>query len=163
LLLNQTDDVAKRLATKGVDPETVYQARDAALRRRRLRAELDQLRAEMNRRSREVGRLLAAGGEGADQLRRELTDLKGRIAAAKLGGSGFSLLRGDGARLLRALVAFGLVLIRGTYEELVVPHLVRRTTMVGTGHLPKFADDAYSTTLDDLWLIPTGEVPIPGL
>jgi seryl-tRNA synthetase len=233
LLLNQTDDVAKRLATKGVDPETVYQARDAALRRRRLRAELDQLRAQMNRRSREVGRLLAAGGEGADQLRRELTDLKGRIAAAeeearaaeeasldlllelpnlpdpeapvgddvranvvlryegpeavsdpsarphwevagdlgifdaeraaKLSGSGFSLLRGDGARLLRALVAFGLDLNRGTYEELVVPHLVRRTTMVGTGHLPKFADDAYSTTLDDLWLIPTGEVPITGL
>jgi seryl-tRNA synthetase len=233
LLLNQTDDVARRLATKGVDPATVYRARDAALRRRRLRAQLDQLRAEMNRRSKEVGRLLAAGGEGADQLRGELTDLKGRIdaaevearaaeqasldlllelpnlpdpkapvgederanvvlryegpepvsdpsarphwevagdlgildgeRAAKLSGSGFSLLRGDGAKLLRALVAFGLDLNRDTYEELVVPHLVRRTTMVGTGHLPKFADDAYSTTLDDLWLVPTGEVPITGL
>ena len=83
LLLNQTDDVAKRLATKGVDPDTVNDARDAALRRRQLRAHLDQLRAEMNRRSKEVGRLLAAGGEGADQLRQELTDLKGRIAAAE--------------------------------------------------------------------------------
>jgi seryl-tRNA synthetase len=64
---------------------------------------------------------------------------------------------------LRALVAFGLDLHRDKYEELVVPHLVRRQTMVGTGHLPKFADDAYSTTLDDLWLVPTGEVPITGL
>jgi seryl-tRNA synthetase len=64
---------------------------------------------------------------------------------------------------LRALVALGLDLHRDKYEELVVPHLVRRQTMVGTGHLPKFADDAYSTTLDDLWLVPTGEVPITGL
>lgn len=233
LLLNQTDDVARRLATKGVDAGTVTRARDAALRRRHLRAQLDELRAEMNRRSREMGRRMASGGEGADELRAELSDLKARIAtseeevraaehasldlllelpnlpdpkapvgedeqanvvlryagpeavpdpsarphwevagdlgifdaerAAKLSGSGFSLLRGDGARLLRALVAFGLDLNRDTYEELVVPHLVRRTTMVGTGHLPKFADDAYSTTLDDLWAIPTGEVPITGL
>jgi seryl-tRNA synthetase len=233
LLLNQTDDVIKRLATKGVDPDTVIAARDAALRRRQFRAQLDDLRAEMNRRSKEMGRRIGAGGEGVDELRQELTELKSRIAAseeearaaeqtsldlllelpnlpdpeapvgddeqanvvrrhegpeavrdpsarphwevagdlgifdgeraAKLSGSGFSLLRGDGARLLRALVAFGLDLNRDTYEELVVPHLVRRTTMVGTGHLPKFADDAYSTTLDDLWLVPTGEVPITGL
>jgi seryl-tRNA synthetase len=83
--------------------------------------------------------------------------------AAKLSGSGFSILRGDGARLLRALVSFGLDLHRPTYEELVVPHMVKRTTMVGTGHLPKFADDAYSTTPDDLWLVPTGEVPLTAL
>lgn len=83
--------------------------------------------------------------------------------AAKLSGSCFALLRGDGARLLRVLVSFGLDLHRPTYEELVVPHLVRRPIMVGTGHLPKFADDAYSTTLDDFWAIPTGEVPLTAL
>lgn len=83
--------------------------------------------------------------------------------AAKLSGSGFAVLRGQGARLLRALVAFGLDLHRGVYEELVVPHLVRGPVMVGTGHLPKFSDDAYSIGGDDLWLIPTGEVPLTGL
>jgi seryl-tRNA synthetase len=48
-------------------------------------------------------------------------------------------------------------------RSLVVPHLVRRPIMVGTGHLPKFADDAYSTTLDDFWAVPTGEVPLTAL
>jgi seryl-tRNA synthetase len=83
--------------------------------------------------------------------------------AAKLSGSGFSLLRGQGARLLRALVQFGLDLNRDSYEELVVPHFVRRETMMGTGHLPKFEDDAYSTVSDDLWAIPTGEVPLTAM
>ena len=69
------------------------------------------------------------------------------------------MLRGNGAGQLRALVEFGLDLHRDRYVEFVVPHLVRRQIMVGTGHLPKFADDAYNTTLDDLWAIPTGEVP----
>jgi seryl-tRNA synthetase len=83
--------------------------------------------------------------------------------AAKLSGSGFALLYGDGARLLRGLVQFGLDLNQDTYTEVVVPHLMRGPLMEGTGHLPKFADDAYNTTLDDLWLIPTGEVPLTGL
>lgn len=83
--------------------------------------------------------------------------------AAKLSGSGFAVLRGAGARLLRALVQFGLDLHRDTYEELVVPHVVRSEVMVGTGHLPKFRDDAYTVMSDDLWLIPTGEVPLTGL
>jgi len=60
-------------------------------------------------------------------------------------------------------VQFGLDLHRDTYTEVVVPHLVRGPLMVGTGHLPKFADEAYNTTLDDLWLVPTGEVPLTGL
>lgn len=82
--------------------------------------------------------------------------------AAKLSGSGFALLYGDGARLLRGLVRFGLELHQDTYTEVLTPHLVRGPLMEGTGHLPKFADDAYDTT-DDLWLIPTGEVPLTGL
>lgn len=83
--------------------------------------------------------------------------------AAKISGSGFSVLRGDGARLLRALVQLGLDLHRDRYEELVVPHFVKRAVLEGTGHLPKFADDAYELANDELWAIPTGEVPLTAL
>jgi seryl-tRNA synthetase len=83
--------------------------------------------------------------------------------AAKVSGSMFAVLRGLGARLLHALVAYGLELNRETYEEVVAPHLVNSATFTATGHLPKFARDAYRTTEDELWLIPTGEVPLMGL
>lgn len=82
--------------------------------------------------------------------------------AARMSGSGFAILRGDGARLLRALPQYALNLHRDKYTEFVVPHMMLRDTMVGTGHLPKFADDAYATT-DDRWLIPTGEVPLTAM
>ncbi|HEU0088279.1 MAG TPA: serine--tRNA ligase [Pseudonocardiaceae bacterium] len=233
LILDHTDDVAKRLATKGLDPAKVYLARDSVVRRRQVRTKLDERRSQMNQRSKEMGRLVAAKDPAADVLRAKLAELKGHIAeleeeyrqaeeasmslllelpnlpdpqapigddesanvvvrhggpeaiprsaarphwevagdlgifdperAAKLSGSGFAVLRGDGAQLLRALVSFGLDLHRPTYEELVVPHLVRQPIMVGTGHLPKFADDAYATTLDDFWAVPTGEVPLTAL
>ena len=58
---------------------------------------------------------------------------------------------------------FGLDLNRDTYLEVLVPHMVRTEVFEGTGHLPKFAEDAYNTTLDNLWLIPTGEVPLTGM
>lgn len=231
--MTETDAVADRLETKGIEKSLVYSARDAVEQRRSIQSELDRLRAESNRRSKEVGKLIAQGGGEADRLREELQTLKTEIAeaearfrdaekaereillvlpnlpspeapvgldeaanvvvryggpeakpepaarphwevagelgifdperAAKMSGSGFSLLRGDGARLLRALVQLGLDLNRDTYEETVVPTMVRGDTMVGTGHLPKFFEDAYTTTLDDLWLIPTGEVPLTGL
>jgi seryl-tRNA synthetase len=83
--------------------------------------------------------------------------------AARISGSMFSLLRGDGARLLRALVNFGLDLHRERYEEILPPHMVRTETFTSTGHLPKFEDDAYRVRDDDLWLIPTGEVPLTSL
>lgn len=70
--------------------------------------------------------------------------------------------RGDGACLLRALPQYALNLHRDKYTEFVVPHMMLRDTMVGTGHLPKFADDAYATA-DDRWLIPTGEVPLTAM
>lgn len=233
VLLNDTEDVARRLATKGTAESAVFQARDAVLARRAARSQLDDLRADMNRRSRESGRIIAQGGSEADQIREQLSVLKRRVAeaeaafreaerqereilltlpnlpsqespigedessnvvlryegpaaapdpnarphwevaadlgiflpekAAKISGAGFSLLRGDGARLLRALVQLGLDLHRDEYDELVVPHLVREDVMVGTGHLPKFRDEAYTTTLDGLWAVPTGEVPLTGL
>ena len=80
--------------------------------------------------------------------------------AAKISGSMFALLRGQGAKLLRALVQFGLDLNRDTYEEILPPHLVRTETFTATGHLPKFECDAYRLYDEDLWAIPTGEVPL---
>ena len=75
----------------------------------------------------------------------------------------FSVLRGDGARLLRSLALFALDLNRDRYEEILPPHYVRGEIMVGTGHLPKFEEEAYRLRDDDLWAIPTGEVPLMGL
>jgi seryl-tRNA synthetase len=83
--------------------------------------------------------------------------------AAKLSGAMFSVLRGDGARLLRSLVSLALDLHRGAYEEVIPPHLVRTEIISRTGHLTKFDTQAYRVRDDDLWLIPTGEVPLMGL
>ena len=84
--------------------------------------------------------------------------------AAKLSGSRFVILRGAGALLQRALTAFMLDLATTEhgYTEIAPPYLVRRDAMVGTAQLPKFEDDAYHTE-DDLFLIPTAEVPITNL
>lgn len=226
----------RRLARKGVSAETVRDAIRAVQARRGLRAELDERRASLNRTSKEIGRLVAAGHTADADLRKcevsalaaELDELErasraaetaerdlllslpnwpgddapdGRseadnvilethgppaedfdpeqfrphweIAAdlgiydperaAKISGSMFAVLRGDGARLLHALVDYGLKLNRDAYEEVVAPHVVRTETFTATGHLPKFADDAYRVEGDDLWLIPTGEVPLMSL
>src|SRR5204862_6440250 len=85
-------------------------------------------------------------------------------AGAKLAGSGFPVLRGLGARLARALINFMLDLHTREhgYIEVEPPFLVRREVMMGTGQLPKFEDDAYRTT-DDLFLVPTAEVPVTNL
>ena len=84
---------------------------------------------------------------------------------AKISGSGFVVYRGTGARLLRSFANAMLDLHTGTfgYEELWVPTLVNRATMTGTGQLPKFEDDMYAVKDDDLFLIPTAEVPITNL
>lgn len=83
---------------------------------------------------------------------------------AKLSGSGFPVLMGAGARLARGLINFMLELHTREhgYIEVEPPFLVRRETMVGTGQLPKFEDDVYRTA-DDLFLIPTAEVPVTNL
>jgi seryl-tRNA synthetase len=83
--------------------------------------------------------------------------------AAKLSGAMFSVLRRDGARLLRGLVDLALDLHRDTYEEIVPPHLVRTDVITKTGHLTKFDTQAYRVRDDELWLIPTGEVPLMGM
>jgi seryl-tRNA synthetase len=82
---------------------------------------------------------------------------------ARLSGTMFPVIVGDGARLLRALTAFALDHHADAYLELRPPTLVLTETMTSTGHLPKFADDAYQIERDGLWAIPTAEVPLTSL
>ncbi len=83
--------------------------------------------------------------------------------AAKIAGSMFVMYRGWGARLLRAMVQLSLDRNADAYEEVRPPTLVHTDTMVATGHLPKFEDEAYHVERDDLWAIPTAEVPLTSL
>ncbi len=85
--------------------------------------------------------------------------------AAKISGARFSVLKGAGARLERALISFMLDIHTGKhgYEEILPPVLVRSQAMTGAGVLPKFAEDAYKVENEDLWLIPTAEVPVTAL
>jgi seryl-tRNA synthetase len=83
--------------------------------------------------------------------------------AVKISGSRFVVLRGDGARLQRALTSFMLDIAREHgYTEVAPPFLVRREAMIGTAQLPKFEDEAYHAD-DGLFLIPTAEVPVTNL
>jgi seryl-tRNA synthetase len=82
----------------------------------------------------------------------------------KITGSRFYVLNGPGARLQRALIAFMLDLhIRQGYTEQYLPFMVRTATMFGAGQLPKFTDNLYKDHEDDLWMVPTAEVPLTGL
>ena len=83
---------------------------------------------------------------------------------AKLAGSRFCVLRGQGAKLARALVNYMIDFNSSRGFELVnVPFLVSSNTLFGTGQLPKFADDLYKIDDEDLYLIPTSEVPVTNL
>jgi seryl-tRNA synthetase len=84
-------------------------------------------------------------------------------AGVKLAGSMFPLYRGDGSRLLRALGAFALDQHRDAYEEIRPPSFALTETMMSTGHLPKSQDDMYAIERDDLWAIPTAEVPLTSM
>jgi seryl-tRNA synthetase len=83
----------------------------------------------------------------------------------KISGSRFYVLRGDGARLQRALIAWMLDLHtqRHGYQEVYPPYLVLEQTLVGTGNLPKFGDALFRDAEEDKWLIPTAEVPVTNL
>jgi seryl-tRNA synthetase len=84
---------------------------------------------------------------------------------SKVSGSGFVFYRKNGVRLVRALLNYFMDVHRDEhgYEEVWPPLLVNRATMTGTGQLPKFEDDAYVTRTDELFLIPTAEVPVTNL
>ncbi|HUR48494.1 MAG TPA: serine--tRNA ligase [Acidimicrobiales bacterium] len=119
--------------------------------------------------------ILVSGGPGADSYEAHqrvphwdigaelrLLDME---RAAKLSGSMFPLYRGDGALLSRALLQLYIdrATDDGTWEEIRPPTLVRTEAITASGHLPKFADEAYQLERDDLWAIPTAEVPLTSL
>ena len=82
----------------------------------------------------------------------------------KVSGSRFYLLLGAGARLQRALIAWMLdVHSQQGYTEVYPPYLVKTDCLVGTGQLPKFAENQYHDAPDDLWMIPTAEVPVTNM
>jgi len=83
--------------------------------------------------------------------------------AVKISGSMFTMLRGAGATLSRALCQYALDSMADAYEEIRPPTFVTTATLTATGQLPKFADDAYSIPRDDLWAIPTAEAPLASL
>ena len=90
-----------------------------------------------------------------------ILDLEG---GRRVSGRGFIVFRGDGALLCRALIQLMLDMhVEQGYEEVWVPFLVHRASMTGTGQLPKFEEDMYQVPADELFLIPTAEVPVTNL
>lgn len=85
--------------------------------------------------------------------------------AAKVTGSRFTIYRGLGARLERALINLMMDMhaMEHDYEEVLPPYMVNRASMVGTGQLPKFEEDAFKIREEDYFLIPTAEVPVTNL
>ncbi len=83
--------------------------------------------------------------------------------ASKLAGSRFAVLKGSLAKLQRALISFMLdVAHRNGYEEYYLPYMANRDSLIGTGNLPKFEEDLFKTS-ENLYLIPTGEVPLTNI
>ena len=83
--------------------------------------------------------------------------------ATKLSGAMFTMQRGLGATLARALCQYALDRNADAFEEIRPPSLVTTATLTATGQLPKFADDAYTIERDDLWCIPTAEAPLTSM
>ena len=83
--------------------------------------------------------------------------------AVKISGAMFTMQRGAGATLARALCQYALDCNADAFEEIRPPSLVSTATLTATGQLPKFADDAYSMSKDDLWCIPTAEAPLTSI
>lgn len=112
------------------------------------------------------GKLPEFGFEPEDHLsiaeRLDMLDLK---RGAKISGSGFPLYTGRGAQLERALINFMLDLHTREhgYKEIFPPFLVHSDSATGTGQLPKMAEDMYYLKDDDLWMIPTAEVPVTNI
>lgn len=95
----------------------------------------------------------------------ERLDIIDFVRGVKLSGSRFYVLKGLGARLQRALISFMLDLHTKEhgYRETYLPFMLRRECMVGSGNLPKFADNLYHDAEEDFWFVPTAEVPLTNL
>jgi len=180
-------DVAKRKRAKEDADELIAQGRALGDEIAQLEGELATVEAGLNQALLEIPNItlpeVPGGGEDNNVIVREWgvprppTDVKphweigaklGMIdieRASKVSGSGFVFYRGLGARLVRALINYFMDVHREEhgYEEVWPPLLVGRAAMTGTGQLPKFEDDAYATRSDELFLIPTAEVPVTNL
>ena len=182
-----TQEVAKRKRAGENADDLLAQSRNLGEEISKLESELGDLEAELQRNMLEIPNVtlddVPAGGEEANkQVRswgtpREAQSVKphwdvgvalGLIdfeRGAKISGSGFIVFRGKGARLVRSLMNFMLDLHTAEhgYEEAWVPVVVNRASMTGTTQLPKFEDDMYAIRDEDLFLIPTAEVPVTNL
>jgi seryl-tRNA synthetase len=182
-----SQDVAKRKRNKESADDLIVRARELGDEIARLETELAGTEQELQQILLELPNVtlpaVPAGGEENNRLVKEWGtprrgdglkphwEIGARLGildterASKVSGSGFVFYRGLGARLARGLLQFFMDIHSREhgYEEVWPPDLVNRATMTGTGQLPKFEDDAYATKGDDLFLIPTAEVPVTNL
>jgi seryl-tRNA synthetase len=224
--------VLKALRDRQMEPEPVERALDLDEQRRELIQEVEQLKAERNAVSKEIGRMkepaerqakieaMRQVGDAIERLDERLRVVETQLTevlaglpnipdedtpygegeddnvviktvgeprgfdfepkphwelgpnlgvinfeqGVKITGSRFYVLSGAGARLQRALIAWMLDLhIRQGYTEKYTPFMVKEQTMFGAGQLPKFTDNLYRDHEEDLWMVPTAEVPLTGL
>ena len=232
LFREQPDRVREALRKRQMDPAPVDQVIELDDKRRMLIQEVEDLRAERNVVSKEIGKMkdesdrqakikeMRRVGERIESLDTELARIESQLDALlneipnipdervplgvdesenvviktvgekpkfdyepkphwdlgpelgiinfeqgiKLAGSRFYVLSGQGARLQRALIAWMLDLhIRQGYIEKYPPFMVREAVLYGAGQLPKFEDNLYHDHEEDLWMVPTAEVPLTGL
>ena len=182
-----TQEVARRKKEKQSANELVEQSRALGEEISRLEAELAKAESELERIMLEIPNIplpeVPDGGEERNVIVREwgtprmdpalrphweIAEALGILdlaRGAKISGSGFVVFRRAGARLGRSLMNLFLDVHTGehAYEEVWVPTVVNRATMTGTAQLPKFEDDMYGLRDEDLFLIPTAEVPVTNL
>jgi len=182
-----SQEVARRKKAKEAADDLIIRGRELGDEIARLEAELDAVEVQLRAILLELPNVtlpeVPAGGEECNRVVREwgtprdsagvkphweigaalgIIDLE---RATKISGSGFVAYRSLGARLVRGLVNLFIDVHAREhgYEEVWPPVLVNRATMTGTGQLPKFEEDAYAVKGDDLFLIPTAEVPVTNL
>ncbi|MEO5902575.1 MAG: serine--tRNA ligase [Gemmatimonadaceae bacterium] len=182
-----TQEVAKKKRAGENADDLLVQSRSLGDEISKLESELTGLEAELQLNMLELPNVtlddVPAGGEEANQRIRSWGTPRDSLSVkphwdvgvslglidfergAKISGSGFIVFRGKGARLVRSLMNFMLDLHAGEhgYEEAWVPIVVNRAAMTGTGQLPKFDDDMYAIRDEELYLIPTAEVPVTNL
>ena len=182
-----TQEVARRKKAKENADDLVAQSRALGEEIGRLEAELSAAETELERIMLEIPNVtlpeVPSGGEECNVIVREwgtprtepglkahwdIAEALGIIdlaRGAKLSGSGFVVYRGAGARLVRSLMSLFLDVHSREhgYEEVWVPVIVNRASMTGTAQLPKFEDDMYAVKDEELFLIPTAEVPVTNL
>ena len=182
-----TQEVARRKKAKENADDVVAQSRALGEEISRLESELAKAESELERIMLEIPNIplpeVPDGGEECNVIVREwgaprmdpalrphweIAEALGILdlaRGAKISGSGFVVFRRAGARLVRSLMNLFLDVHTGEhgYEELWVPTVVNRATMTGTAQLPKFEDDMYGLRDEDLFLIPTAEVPVTNL